>query len=109
MITFDIPTSGPITTRPTITHDAYHIACEYGEPVKAVHQGGVTYYWSDKLGWVVLLEQEGRVTRYSNLGVFVPRSHAIEGDVIGLCGNSSPYSDKTFLQFESFSDEPFRF
>lgn len=107
MYVYDYPVEGVITQDPSPTHQAYDFSCIPGDPVRAVHAGAGTFYWSHTMGWVFVLKYEDRETSYSHLGEVGPQTYYLQGDVIGLCGDTGEWSSGPHVHFES--NKPYRF
>ena len=101
------PVEGVITQDPSFYHQAYDFSCIPGSPVRAVHAGSGSFKYDYKMGWTYTVRYEDRVTSYSHLGEVGPRTYVLEGDVIGLCGDTGAYSSGPHVHFES--NKPYRF
>jgi murein DD-endopeptidase MepM/ murein hydrolase activator NlpD len=97
------PVEGVITQDPSFYHQAYDFSCIPGDPVRSVR----SFKWSHEMGWTYTVKYEDRVTSYSHLGEVGPKTYVLEGDVIGLCGNTGAYSTGPHVHFES--NKPYRF
>ena len=107
MITFEPPVPGAITQGPHPEHEAYDFACVRGQPVRAVHDGYGTHYWSSRMGWVFVHRFGEAKSIYAHLQEPAPAGYYNQGDVIGICGSSGAWSTGPHVHFEH--NQPYTF